>query len=79
MSGRRPGPDKIVVAKHPLSWTDAELFDKVKALEGEWGLPLARTIERLVAQALNHTAAPAEQQPLPLGHDSAPDDTKAAA
>ncbi|MFI9846718.1 hypothetical protein ACIHFD_57530 [Nonomuraea sp. NPDC051941] len=75
MSGSRPGPPKTVVAKHPLSWTDAQLYAKVTALQDEWGLPLARTIERLVAQALNHTPTPQEQQRLPLEHD----DTVAAA
>ncbi|MEU8364935.1 hypothetical protein AB0C27_53870 [Nonomuraea sp. NPDC048882] len=79
MSGSRPGPPKTVVAKHPLSWTDAELYNKVKALETEWGLPLARTIERLVAQALDHRPVPSEQKQLPLDHDDTPSSTKVAA
>ncbi|MEU4576035.1 hypothetical protein [Nonomuraea sp. NPDC023979] len=72
MSGSRPGPPKTVVAKHPLSWTDAELYDKVTKLQQESGRPLARLIEDLVAQALNHTPArPMQQQRLPLDDEMA--------
>ncbi|GAA4931561.1 hypothetical protein HD597_012916 [Nonomuraea thailandensis] len=72
MSGSKPGPPPTVVHKYSQSFTDAELYARVKKLTTEWGLPMTKVVERLLAEALHHTRTPTVNTPqqLPLDRDT---------
>ncbi|MFI6485271.1 hypothetical protein ACIBH1_45685 [Nonomuraea sp. NPDC050663] len=66
-SGRGvPGPPKVVIAKHPQSWSDPELYNALKSLQDAWGIPFSHVVERVCAQALLEREPMTVPQQLPL-------------
>ncbi|GAA3144204.1 hypothetical protein GCM10010466_39130 [Planomonospora alba] len=72
MSGSTPGPDRVVVARHSVSFTDPELVKLGKTLAKKHGVPFGRFVEQMLAKALDYdlgAGTPARQEPLPLVGD----------
>lgn len=72
MSGSKPGPPPTTLYRYPQSITDAELLRLLRAQHAQNGGSFAKTVERILAEALmpHKTAGSGAQEELPLGHDT---------